>query len=231
MNKREQIVDAARELMRARRASRFSMRMLAEVAGVSIATPYNLFGSKQGVIAAVMDADLQSFRTDLMAEPVDALEVFFRAASVTAEMFEREPAFYKAGANAILREADAPLIEQFTRPRHALLREMVQRAVQEGFLSHSVNPDALAVALGQQFFAWIQTWATGLVSLEGMVSRTQYAFALALTAVATDEHRDRLLDRLMQLQTQFDAWSDASGTGGPRHSGSAGEARQGGREA
>lgn len=220
MSKREQIVRAARDLMRARKAPGFSMRTLAEVAGVSIATPYNLFGSKQGVIAAVMDADLQDFQSDLMAEPVDALESFFRAVSLTARIFEREPGFYKAGANAILREADAPLVEQFGRPRQALLREMVQRAVREGFLGHSVNADALAAALGQQLFGWIQSWATGQVSLDEMVIRAQYGFALSLTAVAAEAHRDRLFERLMDLQRQFDAWSgatiDASGSSAMR---------------
>lgn len=38
-SRRKQIIDAARRLMRARNASGFSMRTLAEVAGVSIARP------------------------------------------------------------------------------------------------------------------------------------------------------------------------------------------------
>jgi AcrR family transcriptional regulator len=48
-DKRGQIIKAARELMRIRSSTGFSMRQLADASGVSLATPYNLFGSKQGI--------------------------------------------------------------------------------------------------------------------------------------------------------------------------------------
>ena len=65
--KRQLIVDTARHLMQVREVSDFSMRTLAEVAGVSSATPYALFGSKQALIAAVMDTDFANFMDALMA--------------------------------------------------------------------------------------------------------------------------------------------------------------------
>ena len=87
MSKREDVILAARELMEAQDATGFSMRNLAEVAGVSIASPYNLFGSKQAVIAAVMDADLNDFREALFADEKDEIEIFFHLVDVTATLF------------------------------------------------------------------------------------------------------------------------------------------------
>src|ERR1041385_1026819 len=51
--RRERILDAARKLMRRAGGTGFTMRALAKEAGVSLATPYNLFRSKAGVLYAL----------------------------------------------------------------------------------------------------------------------------------------------------------------------------------
>jgi len=51
--RRERILDAARKLMRRTGGTGFTMRALAKEAGVSLATPYNLFRSKSGVLYAL----------------------------------------------------------------------------------------------------------------------------------------------------------------------------------
>ncbi|HKI75496.1 MAG TPA: TetR/AcrR family transcriptional regulator [Pseudomonadales bacterium] len=205
--KRDQIIDAARKLMRARKTSGFSMRTLAEVAEVSIATPYNLFGSKEAIVAAVMDADLEDFQQALLAEGLDPLATLFRVVSLSAEIFGQEPGFYQAGASALHAETDNRLVEHFGLPRRNLLTELLTRAVQEGFLVHQVNPESLAFTLGQLFYGCIQDWARDRLSLQDMVDRTQYGFALVLAAVATEKHRKALLERAMNLQNALpESW-------------------------
>lgn len=217
MGKREQrkddnrtlIIEVAQKLMRARNSSGFSMRTLAEVAGVSIATPYNLFGSKQAIIAAVMDTDLDEFNDLLMAESHDPLDIFFHCVTVSVQMFEKEPGFYKAGAQAIQTDADVELATRFGLPRHALLRNLTLEAIQKGYLVQQVNPDSLAVALGQQFFGWITAWAKGQISLTDLQSRTHYGFALTLAAVAMEEHRARLTERMIAVQSALpESWQN-----------------------
>lgn len=205
--KRAQIIDAARRLMRARDASGFSMRALAEVADVSIATPYNLFGSKEAIVGAVMDADLEDFQSALLAQASDPVSTLFRVISLTAEIFQKDPGFYKAGASALQAEADAALVHHFGLPRHNLLRDLIGRAVQEGQLSHAVNPDSLAVLLGQQLYGWIQAWANNQLALEEMAARAEYGFALAMAALAAPDHRDALLDRALKIQNTLpESW-------------------------
>ncbi len=201
MSKREDVILAARELMEAQDATGFSMRNLAEVAGVSIATPYNLFGSKQAVIAAVMDADLNDFREALFADEKDEIEIFFHLVDVTATLFASSPGYYKSGLSALEAESDPALANHFGIPRHVLLKDLVSQAIREGALAHPVSPDTLAIALGQQFFGWIQAWARGHVSLEEMTSRAHYGFAMILAGAATDRARPALFDRAAALQT------------------------------
>jgi AcrR family transcriptional regulator len=59
--RRGAIVEAARRLMHDSGNTGFSIRSLAEQAGVSLATLYNLFGSKQAILVALLNADFESF--------------------------------------------------------------------------------------------------------------------------------------------------------------------------
>jgi AcrR family transcriptional regulator len=198
--KRQLIVDSARQLMRARASSDFSMRTLAEVAGVSSATPYSLFGSKQAVIAAVMDTDFDDFVAALSAEPKQGFGVFFRLVDVTAEKFAQNPGYYRTGAQAIQATTDKALSSHFSLPRHGLLKDLVGEAIQRGEISHRVNADSLALSLGHQFYGWIQVWAKGDMDLPAMVARAKYGMGLGLVAVAADAKRLPLLEQVLAMQ-------------------------------
>src|SRR5689334_17684663 len=57
--RRRRILEAAAQLIRASGGAGLSMRTLAERAEVSLATPYNLFGSKSGVLTALQFSTLE----------------------------------------------------------------------------------------------------------------------------------------------------------------------------
>lgn len=198
--KRQLIVTTARKLMQVREVSDFSMRSLAEVAGVSSATPYALFGSKQALIAAVMDTDFADFMTALTAEPNQGFDVFFRLVDVTAELFEKNPGYYSTGAQAIQATTDQTLTSHFSLPRHGLFKDLVSDAIQRGEICHQINPDSLALNLGHQFYGWIQAWAKGNITLPDMVARTKYGLGLGLAAVATEASRAQLLEQVVAIQ-------------------------------
>jgi AcrR family transcriptional regulator len=198
--KRQLIVTTARKLMQVLEVSDFSMRTLAEVAGVSSATPYALFGSKQALIAAVMDTDFADFMTALTAEPNQGFDVFFRLVDVTAELFEKNPGYYSTGAQAIQATTDQTLTSHFSLPRHGLFKDLVSDAIQRGEICHQINPDSLALNLGHQFYGWIQAWAKGNITLPDMVARTKYGLGLGLAAVATEASRAQLLEQVVAIQ-------------------------------
>ncbi|MFT4800121.1 MAG: AcrR family transcriptional regulator, partial [Candidatus Azotimanducaceae bacterium] len=92
--RRDRITAAARSLIQSG-DSGFRMRALAEEAGVSIATPYNLFGSKQAILTAVMDADLSRFKQTLAMQRVDSLAMFSKTVAITRELIDLDPQFYR----------------------------------------------------------------------------------------------------------------------------------------
>ena len=201
--RRRRIVRAARELMQQTGDAGFSMRALADQAGVSIATPYNLFGSKQTVMFAVLDADLEHYQKRLAKLRVDELDVFFKAVTLATSLYSTEPAFYRAVLFAVYNDGGREFRSMFGGPRHAMWKGMVQDAINAGFLSDAVEPDAFAINLGRTFFSAILEWVSGELSLAELEAWAQYGFALALSAMATRASADRLHDKVIAQQVRL----------------------------
>lgn len=180
----------------------FTMRALAEEAGVSVATPYNLFGSKQAVMLAVLDADIERAQQQLLALDVDELEVFFAAVSLATTFYAREPGFYRAmllTAYAGGREYRS----MFGGSRHAVWRGLVEAAVAAGWLRAEVEPNAFALHLGQTLFSCILEWVFEEITLEELEVRASSGFAIILLGMATPAAAERLRPRASALQQRL----------------------------
>ena len=204
-SRRQAIVAAARRLVRDTGGTGFSMRALAEAAGVSIATPYNLLGSKQAIMIAVLDADLERYRARLEALGGDALDVLFQGVTLVRTLYAEDPAFYRALLFAVYNDGGREFRSIFGPPRHALWRSLVSNAVDAGFLDPALDPDAFAVNLGHTFFAVILEWVAGELELDELEARVHYGFALALHSMATPAARLRLRQQVEHTQGRLTA--------------------------
>ncbi|HSG89712.1 MAG TPA: TetR/AcrR family transcriptional regulator [Pseudomonadales bacterium] len=200
--RRRQITAAARTLMQKGDTS-FTMRNLAETAGVSIATPYNLFGSKQAVMFAVMETDLSQYAATLAAQDVDELEVFFRAVEVAADHYGREPDYHRGVLFAAYSDGGREYRSLFAGPGHALWRDMVTRAVAAGRLRATVEANAFAATLEHLLFSCVLEWVRGELDLDELVLRAHYGFALVLLGMAEAPCRTALEARAEALQTRL----------------------------
>lgn len=203
--RRRTIVRAARTLMQETGQAGFSMRGLAEKARVSIATPYNLFGSKQAVMFAVLDADLAQYQERLERLKSDELDVFFKAVSLATAQYSAEPGFYRAVLFAAYHDGGTGFRAMFSGPRHAMWRRLVNNAREAGMLVEEVEPNAFAINLGHIFFSCIMEWVNGLLSLEELEARTQYGFAIALRGVSTPASSEQLWEKTLSTQKRLNA--------------------------
>lgn len=204
-NRRREIVRAARSLMQRTGETGFSMRALADEAGVSIATPYNLFGSKQAVMFAVLDADLEAYQESLERLKADEIDAFFKAVSLATALYSEEPRFYRAVLFAAYNDGGTEFRSIFSGPRHAMWRRMVNNAKEAGVLETDVEANAFAINLGHVFFSCIMEWVNGLLSLPELEARVQYGFALALRGMCTPAVADRLHDKIVATQKRLNA--------------------------
>lgn len=200
--RRQIILEAARDLIKESGETGLSMRALADRASVSTATPYNLFGSKQGVLAALLDADLHRYQRRLRRTDGDEIELLFAAVSVARDFFDREPEFYRAVLGA-LYVAGADYRSLFGAPRIALWCWLVQRAIEAGRLPASLGAEAFAINLLTIFVASIMEWVSGQIDLDAMELRTHYGMTLALLGLADPALRARLEAQLYSLQERI----------------------------
>lgn len=202
--RRQQILEAARALIEESGETGLSMRSLAERARVSTATPYNLFGSKHGVLTALLDADLRRYQRRLKRSDGDTLDLVFNAISVAREFFEREPEFYRAVLGAVY-VAGADYRTLFGEPRRAFWRWLVERAIAEDIISRRIRAPDFAANLVMIFFCSIMEWVSGAISLIEMEMRVDYGIALSLLAIAQPQYRERLESRLYEAQGRLEA--------------------------
>lgn len=201
--RRHAIVNAARALMQETGQAGFSMRALAERAGVSIATPYNLFGSKQAVMYGVLEADLDIYQKRLEQLNADEIDMFFEAVSVATTMYSAEPGFYRAVLFAAYNGGGTEFQAMFSGPRHIAWRRLVDQAKAAGMLDAELEANSFTLNLGHIFFSCIMEWVNGLIGLEELEARAHYGFALALRGMATPAASDRLRDRALATQKKL----------------------------
>jgi AcrR family transcriptional regulator len=204
--RRAQIIEAARVLIRESGDTGFSMRALADRASVSLATPYNLLGSKHEVLTALLDSDINRYQNRLRRSDGDALDMLFNAIRLSRQFYAREPHFYRAVLGAVYGEG-ADYRTMFRAPRRALWRWLVQQAIDEGFLAERVETEPFSINLVMIFFAAIMEWITGEISLAEMELRVEYGFAISLLAVARQPSRARLEARLYETQSKLARFS------------------------
>lgn len=94
--RRRAILDAARALILEDKSRDFSMPALAERAGVSLATPYNLFGTKADILLEIVREDIFERKSDLDDVPCDDLpEWIAMVAHTLSRVFYSKRHFYR----------------------------------------------------------------------------------------------------------------------------------------
>lgn len=198
--RKSDILDSARALLRDVQGPGFSMRALADAAGVSSATPYNLFGSKQAILVALLDADLREYQAALTALEADGIELMFEAVKLMQQFLAREPEFYHGVMGEMCQDGGTQLRHVVGGPRYALWKQMLSQAAAAGLLQNELDPDAFAVTVTQMIAGNLQEWAIRELSLAEMEARIRYGLSLCLLAIATDASRDALRQRWQEAE-------------------------------
>ena len=194
------------------------MRALSEQAGLSIRTPYNLFGSKQAIMQALLDEDIQQFVQTLPTDELNELELFFEAVTHGTMAFAEDVEYYRAVMAAVYQEGGKQYRTTFRGPRRVFWRSLVDNAVRAGYLSKEVEVEPFSVNLAAIFFSHILEWVAEEIELDQVEARTHYGFGLALLALARPSHRKMLHERVLRAQQRLCAPAPVQGRtpSGPR---------------
>jgi len=203
--RRRRIIDSAREMIRETGNPGLSMRALAARAGVSLATPYNLFGSKRAIVVAVLQ-DVRAFEerfSSLAAnDPVDRI---FRAVDLHVDFYLADPDFYKTVWSALFDTSDDVRTIIFSPRRDAFWLRLLGQAAAVGAIRPEIDLGLLLTPLEQVFRASILAWVVGDVRPALLAPTTRLGYAIILSGVAGDAWRAALAEHIVACQRELKA--------------------------
>ena len=202
--RRSRIVRAARDLIRETGDTDLSMRMIAKRAGVSLTTPYNLFGSKHAVVLAVFEDERDFIVRFGRLEADNALDRIFAAHDLGMSYFLEDPVFYRALWKALLNTQGNDSTGLATPDRlqrsRAAWRALIEDAQDEGLMARSVTSDMMERALSNASNGAMLAWAMGVLPTAALAETAALGYALALRGAATPAGAAILQARILKCQ-------------------------------
>jgi AcrR family transcriptional regulator len=192
---RDRVLDAAERLLAGGSAA-FSMRELADEAGVSFATPFNQFGSKAAIMLALSARRIASMqkRFAQASLPDTAVARVLLAVDIAASVMLAAPSVNRAVMAAIGSPSDEPSDVSYRSA--ALWAEAL--ADGKGLLP-ATRPLALALLPGQLAIAFrgvLSFWTAGEIPDRLMKQRARAAAAAVLLGFVSREDRIHLIGLL-----------------------------------
>jgi AcrR family transcriptional regulator len=202
--RRRRIVAATRELIRETGDTGLSMRAIAARAGVSLTTPYNLFGSKRAIVVAVLE-DVREFHERFSSlHQVNAIDRIFHALSISLSYYADDPDFYRTLWTEALDMSGKELRTALITPqRYAFWWALLTEAAREGALLPAIDLDLLLRNLDLVFGSVMLAWVLGGVETQDLEPAVGFGYALALRGAAAAEAQPRIERRLIDFQKQL----------------------------
>jgi AcrR family transcriptional regulator len=196
-----ELLEAAQAIVRETGNFDLPMRTLAARAQVSLRTPYEVFGSKNGIIRALLKSEQEEFREIVRNyRSADRIEMFFDRTLLGMDFYAREQPFYRA----LFRATQAFSGGDETEPAREMLPvyvNMVRRATEEKFLVDSVDATNVAEILTDIFAANLRTWASSDFDIWLAGQRICFGFSLVLGGAAAPQW----VERLQKTAHKYDA--------------------------
>ncbi|MFN3609339.1 MAG: TetR/AcrR family transcriptional regulator [Hyphomonas sp.] len=207
--RRLKIMRAARELIRETGDMNLSMRELAKRAEVSVATSYNLFGSKRAVVMAVLEDERDFVQKYHKLEVANAIERIFEAYEIAYGYFVQDPDFYRPLWRALLtaggKDDDTGLVSPKRQAQTRAAWHMLLTAAQdEGLLSKETSAETLEPMLSHLAGGTLLSWSVGTLETQELLPSVGLGYALILSACATEKGQARLNEKITTFRDRLE---------------------------
>ncbi|WP_448579510.1 TetR/AcrR family transcriptional regulator [Thermaurantiacus sp.] len=188
--RRDRILKAARDMIRETGNTDLPMRALASRAEVSLATTYNLFGSKRALVLAVLEDERDFHQRFQGLQGSAGLDRLFAAHDLAFSYYVADPDFYRVLWRALLNTSGPDETGLATPERlketQALWQGLIESAVAAGEVAPPVSVAALERTLAQQSAGALLFWVMGGLPTERLAPSVGLGIALTLMGCATD---------------------------------------------
>jgi AcrR family transcriptional regulator len=201
--RRQRILDAAESLIRSTASIDFSMRQLAATAEVSWATPFNLFGSKESLLYALLARSLDHIVvTGLHFRESDPLTHVIEAGENAVAAFLDDPDFLRPLYQVLLSVSHPEYRPDFMARTFAYWRAAALTIPQASDIPAKHPTDAVASALMAHFIGLLELWVHRDLDDRQFLQRAKSGIILIMLPLVPDAQRSRLGTTLAQLWRQ-----------------------------
>lgn len=199
--RRRAILDAARALIQEDKSRDFTMPALAERAGVSLVTPYNLFGSKSDILLEIARADIFERAEAVAALPTGDLADWAAEVSRTlARVYYRNRHFYRRLIiTMVAQESAAGLRETFDLGAR-VFEEPLARLQDQGRLLRAIPTAILARHISHSITGSLEYRLMERGSEEKLRNEIELGMLILVAGACREEDRPQLLDRVQELR-------------------------------
>lgn len=190
---RNRICAAADAIIRGEGLDKLTMRRLAEVAGVSLRTPYNLFGSKTDVLIALLnDAGFEFAQHDASDSHAGAIVQLLEGLGRIEAFFAGDEEYYR-GIYAAIMTSDHPEARSICVGRAiASARALMEQAVTDGDLRADIDAEGLGRHLAIALLAVLGIWGSGFFANRESIAQVRRAWIAVLLQHCSDAARPGL---------------------------------------
>lgn len=202
--RRDAILDAALELLGHTPARQVSTEQIAALAEVSPATVYNLVGTREQLLLALVDRVLHHMVATLAERrPADPVAMAMFVVVESTERFIADGVAFRQVIGSIGDIAASRVTIAFDP---AQLQVAAMRDAQsQGMVRADLDPAALGRQIYLSYNGALFAWGGGVLSDDGLRAAVRHGLFMVLAAAATDEHRQRFLDELVVFGEQLGA--------------------------
>ena len=194
------LIDAARAIIRETGTFDLPMRQLAARAQVSLRTPYEIFGSKSGIIIAILRSDQAIFgEIAKRLKSQDILNGLFHRVMASMEFYTHQQPFYRALFRATQGYSGAGGSEP-VREVLPIYTDLCVRGREAGHLRPDIDPAMLAGTLTDIFAANLRHWALSDFDIMLTGNRVCYGHATVLAGTVADPWADMMRTRMGEFQ-------------------------------
>ena len=196
--RRQRIIKAATRLIAARADGNFTMQELAQEAEVSLATPYNLMGSKAAVLGLVFAHQIAGFTQAPAPAGATVEQRLVTAVNRLVSAFARQPEFFRNLWRALSTLSPTEHKELIIPVSDGLLQPLVQSLRNDALISEEVPTSLVTITLVRVFEALFEQWAAREQDIDTLSNQLCASLALCLLGIAHPESRPGLLQLTSQ---------------------------------
>jgi AcrR family transcriptional regulator len=198
--RRRAILDAARQLILDGKDRDFSMPTLAAKAGVSLVTPYNLFGSKSSILLEIVREDIFERVTEIDALTSHSLTGWIADMSrVLARVYYRNRHFYRRMIVTLVAQENAASQRASLEFSYRMFEMPLKRLQERGMLSTEMPSDILARHVAHSVSGSLQHRLMERGTEDLLRQEIEMGLLLLLAGICSDGERLRLRGRMVEL--------------------------------